>query len=116
MKTTSCLINISASIFAEENEYQNCLLINDDKNVIEAINGNIFVVKDHVIATPPITDGCKNGIARKKIIDIINQTNGLVLEERSVSPLNYKKADEVFSYKYDNRNSIGYTIPKKNIR
>lgn len=96
LKTTSCLVNITASIFAEENEYQNCLLINDDKNVIEAINGNIFVVKDHVIATPPITDGCKNGIARKKIIDIINQTNGLVLEERSVSPFELQKADEVF--------------------
>lgn len=96
LKTTSCLVNITAGIFAKENDYENCLLINDDKNVIEAINGNLFVVKDRVIATPPVSDGCKNGIARKKIIEIIKKTEGLVFEERSVSPFELQKADELF--------------------
>lgn len=96
LKTTSCLINITASIFAQENNYENCLLINDDKNVIEAINGNIFVIKDNVVSTPPITDGCKNGIIRKKIIEIVNKTDGLTFEERSVSPFELQKADELF--------------------
>jgi len=96
LKTTSCLVNITASIFAKENDYENCLLINDDKNVIEAINGNIFVVKDNVVATPPVSDGCKNGITRKKIIEIIKKTEGLVFEERSVSPFELQKADEIF--------------------
>lgn len=96
LKTTSCLVNITAGIFAKENDYENCLLINDDKNVIEAINGNIFVVKDNVVATPPVSDGCKNGITRKKIIEIIKKTEGLVFEERSVSPFELQKADEIF--------------------
>lgn len=96
LKTTSCLVNITASIFADENDYENCLLINEDKNVIEAINGNIFLVKDNVISTPPITDGCKNGIMRKKIIDLVNKIDGLTLEERSISPFELQKADEIF--------------------
>lgn len=96
LKTTSCLINITASIFAQENDYENCLLINDEKNVIEAINGNIFVVKDNVISTPPIADGCKNGIIRKKLIEIINKTENLTFEERSISPFELQKADEIF--------------------
>lgn len=96
LKTTSCLINITASIFAQENDYENCLLINDEKNVIEAINGNIFVIKDNVISTPPITDGCKNGIIRKKLIEIINKTENLTFEERSISPFELQKADEIF--------------------
>lgn len=96
LKTTSCLVNITASVFAKENDYENCLLINDDKNVIETINGNIFVVKDQVIATPPLSDGCKNGIMRKKIIDLINKTEGLTFEERSISPFELQKADELF--------------------
>ncbi|WLD22881.1 aminotransferase class IV [Flavobacterium dauae] len=96
LKTTSCLVNITAGIFAKENDYENCLLINDDKNVIEAINGNIFVVKDNVVATPPVSDGCKNGITRKKIIEIIKKTEGLVFEEHSVSPFELQKADEIF--------------------
>ena len=96
LKTTSCLINITASIFAQENGYENCLLINDEKNVIEAINGNIFVIKDNVISTPPIADGCKNGIIRKKLIEIINKTENLTFEERSISPFELQKADEIF--------------------
>lgn len=96
LKTTSCLINITASIFAEENGYENCLLINDEKNVIEAINGNIFVIKDNVVSTPPIADGCKNGIIRKKLIEIINKADNLTFEERSISPFELQKADEIF--------------------
>ena len=96
LKTTSCLINITASIFAQENDYENCLLINDEKNVIEASNGNIFVIKDNVVSTPPIADGCKNGIIRKKLIEIINKTENLTFEERSISPFELQKADEIF--------------------
>lgn len=96
LKTTSCLINITASIFAEENGYENCLLINDEKNVIEAINGNIFIIKDNVVSTPPVADGCKNGIIRKKIIEIVNKTDNLTFEERSISPFELQKADEIF--------------------
>lgn len=96
LKTTNRLINITASIFAEENKYDNCLLINDDKNIVEAINGNIFVVKDNVIATPPVSDGCINGIMRKKIIELIQKDENLQWEERSVSPFELQKADEIF--------------------
>lgn len=96
LKTTSKLINITASIFAEENDYNNCLLINEDKNIIEAINGNIFIIKDNVISTPPISDGCVNGILRKKLIEIIKKDENLVFEERSISPFELQKADEIF--------------------
>ncbi len=96
LKTTNRLINITASIFAEENDYQNCFLINDDKNIIEAINGNVFVVKDNVIATSPISDGGINGIMRKKVIELIKKDDSLQFEERSISPFEIQKADEVF--------------------
>lgn len=96
LKTTNKLVAITASIFAEENGYQNCLLINDDKNIVEATQSNIFVVKGNTIATPKLEDGCLNGIMRKQIIEIINKTDDLTLEERSISPFELQKADEIF--------------------
>ncbi|HLW63522.1 MAG TPA: aminotransferase class IV [Flavobacterium sp.] len=96
LKTTNRLINVTAHIFAQENAYDNCFLINDDKNIVEAINGNIFVVKDNTIASPPISDGCINGIMRKKIIEIIQKDDHLQWEERSISPFELQKADEIF--------------------
>lgn len=96
LKTTNCLVNITASIFAQENNYQNCFLINEDKNIVEAINGNVFIVLNNNIVTPPVADGCKNGIIRKKIIEIISKSSDLTFEERSISPFELQKADEIF--------------------
>src|SRR5690606_30826851 len=40
IKSTNKIINVTGSIFAAENGLQNCLLLNDQKNVVEALNGN----------------------------------------------------------------------------
>lgn len=96
LKTTNKLVSITAGIFAEENGYQNCLLINDDKNIVEATQSNIFLVKGNTVATPKSEDGCLNGIMRKQIIQLIEKSDNLTLEERSISPFELQKADELF--------------------
>jgi len=96
LKTTNKLINITAAIFAEENGYQNCLLVNNEKNIIEALNANIFVVNGNHIKTPPVEDGCVNGIIRKQIIEIITNSGKFEIEEKSISPFELQKADEIF--------------------
>lgn len=96
LKTTNKLVSITAAIFAEENGYDNCLLINDEKNIIEATNANVFIVNGNTISTPPIADGCLNGIMRKQIIELIRKSTDLTIEERSVSPFELQKAEEIF--------------------
>ena len=96
LKTNNKIINVVGSIFAKENDYQNCLLLNSSKQVIEALNGNIFLVKNGVIKTPPLKDGCLNGIIRKKLIDILGKIEGYQFEEASISPFELQKADELF--------------------
>ncbi|AYN68345.1 aminotransferase class IV [Euzebyella marina] len=96
LKTNNKILNVVGSIFAEENGYQNCLLINNQKQIVEFLNGNIFVVKGNTIKTPPLEHGCLNGIVRKKLIEIIKKTEGWVLEESAVSPFELQKADEIF--------------------
>ncbi len=96
LKTNNRIINVLGSIFAKENDYQNCLLLNEQKSVVEALNGNIFLVNGNVIKTPPLLDGCINGILRKQIISIINQLPEYQIEEVSISPFELQKADEIF--------------------
>ncbi|MHA6280895.1 aminotransferase class IV [Salinimicrobium sp. CAU 1759] len=96
LKTNNRAINVLAGIYASENDYHNCLLINEQKNVVEALNGNIFLVKDNIIKTPPLTDGCLKGITRGKLIDIIKKLPDYKIEEASVSPFELQKADEMF--------------------
>jgi len=96
LKTTSKVVNVLGSIYAKENSYQNCLLLNDNKQVIEALNGNVFLVKGNSIITPPISDGCLRGIIRKQIIDICKLSKDYTITEESISPFDLQKADELF--------------------
>lgn len=96
IKTTNKMINITGSIFADENDLQNCLLLNNEKNVIEAMNGNLFMLVGNKLITPPIDDGCLNGIMRKQIIQIISKIDTIELIEKSISPFDLQKADELF--------------------
>lgn len=96
LKTNNKMINVVASIFAKENNFQNCLLINEDKNVVEATNGNVFMKMDNQIITPPTSDGCLNGIMRKQIIAIVNKMDTIEMIEKSISPFDLQKADELF--------------------
>ncbi|MCL6273611.1 aminotransferase class IV [Muricauda sp. 2012CJ35-5] len=96
LKTTNKILNVVGSVFAKENGYNNCLLINNDKQVVEGINGNLFIVNGKTIKTPPLQDGCLNGIARKKVMDVIEASEELELAESSISPFELQKADEMF--------------------
>lgn len=96
IKTTNKIINVLASIYAKENNFDNCLLLNEKKNVVEVINGNIFLVSGNIIKTPPISEGCIKGIIRKKIIEVLSKNDMYKIEETEISPFDLQKADEVF--------------------
>lgn len=95
IKSTNKAVHITGSIFANENGLQNCLLLNDSKNVIEALNGNIFMLKDGKLSTPPVSEGCLNGVMRKQILTLAKNKNIEVVEE-VISPFDLQKADELF--------------------
>jgi branched-chain amino acid aminotransferase len=96
LKSSNRLLNVVASIYAKENDLDACVLINEDKKIVEVTNANIFLLKDRVIRTPKLLDGCIKGIARKKIIEIIEKDASFEIIEESISPFDIQKADEVF--------------------
>jgi len=96
IKSSNRMINVTGSIFADENGYDNCLLINDDKNVIEALNGNLFMLMGNKLITPPISEGCLNGVMRKQILALAKKIETIEVEETPISPFDLQKADELF--------------------
>ncbi|MFB9052528.1 aminotransferase class IV [Formosa undariae] len=96
LKTNNKVLNVVGSIYAKENNLQNCLTLNTNKNVVEALNGNVFVVKGNVIKTAPLSDGCLKGIMRKQLIEIINAIPEYELIEESISAFELQKSDEIF--------------------
>lgn len=96
IKSTNRMLNVTASIFANENGLDNCLLLNDVKNVIEAIQGNIFMVLGGRLVTPPVSEGCLNGVMRKQVLNLAKTIQGLEVVEEIISPFDLQKADELF--------------------
>jgi branched-chain amino acid aminotransferase len=96
IKTTNRLINVTGSIYASENGLDNCILLNDSKNVVEALQGNIFMLKGKVLITPPVSEGCLNGVMRKQILKIAQKLEGIEVVEDIISPFDIQKADELF--------------------
>lgn len=96
LKTNNKMLQITGSIFADENGYDNCLVLNDEKNVVEALQSNLFMKTGNIVVTPPVSDGCLNGIMRKQVLEILKKTEGIEVKEASVSPFDLQKADELF--------------------
>ena len=96
LKTNNKVLNVLGSIYAKENQYDNCLLLNLNKSIVEALNGNLFLVKGYIIKTPPLSDGCLNGVMRKQVIEILNKSSDYEFIEDTISPFELQKADELF--------------------
>lgn len=96
LKTNNKIINVLGSIYANENSFDNCLVLNTNKNIVEGLNGNLFLVKDKQIKTPPLEDGCLKGIMRKQVIELVKSMEDYELIESSISPFELQKADELF--------------------
>lgn len=90
------IINVIAGIYAEENGYDDCLLLNGKKQVVGTTKGVLFLVKGKEVKTAPLEDGALNGVFRTKIKEIVHQMEELVWIESSISPFELQHADELF--------------------
>jgi len=96
LKTNNKVIYVLGSIYAQENGLDDCILLNTDKNVLEATNGNLFLVNGTSIKTPSLEDGCIKGVMRKQVIELIRRSSEYQILEASISAFELQKADEVF--------------------
>lgn len=95
IKSANSLIFVLAGLYKSEHKLDECILSNDKGQIIEAISSNLFAVKNGVLYTPPVTDGCVHGVMRNKIIQIA-QENRIAVYEISVMQSVLLGADELF--------------------
>ena len=96
IKATGNYLNSSfAKIEANKHGYAEGILLNEEGRVCEGTGENIFIVRDGVISTPPVSDGLLEGITRDSIMQIAVDLEYDVIEESMVRTDLYT-ADEVF--------------------
>ena len=95
IKSNNKIINVVASIYASENGFNNCILLNKDKLVSEFINSKLFIIKDEKIYTPTLKSGCLNGVVRKNLFKILSSSSFEVCEQ-DLSTFDITQSDEIF--------------------
>ena len=84
-KSSSSLLYVLASLHTIDNHLDDSLILNENNEIIESSNSNIFILLDNKIITPPLNSGCISGIMRIELMNIINDIGFTVLERKIVS-------------------------------
>jgi len=80
---------------AELNGFDEAIVLTADGHVNEASAANIFVVRDGVALTPPVSDDLLEGVTRRALMELL-ANEGIPLEVRSIDRSELYVADEVF--------------------
>jgi branched-chain amino acid aminotransferase len=76
--------------------FDEAIVLDNHGHVSEGSAMNIFMVRDGVLVTPPITDNILEGITRRSIIDIARKELGMEVVERSIDRTEVFIAEEMF--------------------
>jgi len=93
--TGQYLNSVLAKIESHKAGYQEAILLDDNGHVCEGSGENIFVVRDGVITTPPLSASILDGISRKSAITLARDL-GFELVERDMTRAELYLADEIY--------------------
>jgi branched-chain amino acid aminotransferase len=95
IKTTNSIPYVLTAIYKKEKNLDDCIVLNDQGRIVEAISSNIFLYKNNNLYTPSLDEGCMNGVMRKQIIRIAKELNINVFEG-IINGSMLLQADELF--------------------
>ena len=88
----SSLIKSDAAL----NGFDDAVVLNQNGHISEGSAMNIFMVRDGVLITPPVTENVLEGITRKSVITLAKKELGLETLERPMDRTELLICDEVF--------------------
>jgi branched-chain amino acid aminotransferase len=81
---------------ANRSGFDEALVLDNNGHVSEGSAMNIFMVRDGVVVTPPVTDNILEGITRKSVMELAHKELGLDVVERSIDRTEVFIAEEMF--------------------
>lgn len=95
IKTINALPYVLAGIYKREQQLDEVLLLNSKGNICEGSSSNVFLIADKSLLTPPISEGCVEGVMRKNILEIAKKLDLRIIENK-VGIEEMQIAQEVF--------------------
>ena len=93
-KLANAQLYVLASVFFKENQLDDALIKNENGNIIETTNSNLFISSNGVLYTPALSEGCVGGIMRMQVINLAI-SNGMLVYENPIQLQHLLSADEI---------------------
>lgn len=95
IKSASFLPYLMAADYAKQNKLNDCLVLNTHDRLADSTIANLFLIKSDTVVTPPLTEGCVNGVMRRYLLEKLKEA-GFSSIETPVSREDLENADETF--------------------
>jgi branched-chain amino acid aminotransferase len=95
LKHNNFLPYTMAALFAKKQKWNDAVLLNTEGRICDTTIANIFLIKDEIVHTPSLAEGCIAGVMRKNILQQLAKNNTRVIEDE-ITIEDLLQADEVF--------------------
>ncbi|MBC7848138.1 MAG: aminotransferase class IV [Chitinophagaceae bacterium] len=100
IKSNNYLVYVLAGLHAKANHFDDCLVLNNHDRICDASIANVFWIKNNILYTPPLTEGCIAGVMRRYLLQkIMAAPLASICTDCLEKPLGKKElleADELF--------------------
>jgi branched-chain amino acid aminotransferase len=95
LKHNNYLPYLMGAIQAKKMKCNDAIIFNSNFNICDSTIANVFLIKENIIYTPALSEGCIAGVMREFIINELQKNNFNVVEQ-TISETELANADEVF--------------------
>ena len=93
---TNNSLRIISTSYSIENGLEDCILLNDKKNLTESNKGTLYLFQGNTIFTPNLESGCQDLSLRAAFNEWILENKTIyVLKQQAISPFELQKSDEL---------------------
>jgi branched-chain amino acid aminotransferase len=96
LKHNNYLLYVLAALHAKQQHWNDAIVTNNRHTICDSTIANVFIVKNKVLQTPPLTDGAVAGTIRRWVLENATSITGIKCEEVTIGADALFAADEVF--------------------
>ncbi len=95
LKHNNYLCYLMGALYAKKNKCNDAVILNQHRRVCDSTIANIYIIKDKVLYTPSLEEGCISGILRQFLLHTLPAL-GFNIKEEAITEEMLLSADEVF--------------------
>lgn len=96
LSNTNQTLREIAKTYANENGLEDCVLLNDQKKLVEATSGTLYLIQGNNILTPNLESGCQDFALRAAFNLWLEKGQGeYKLFEQVINPFELQKSEEI---------------------